>query len=328
MKILKSVIYILLFFTVLLLITALSSCRSEKTKIHTVGVINIVPDLDQTLAGFKEGMKSLGYTEGKNIQYLYNGATTDMSRLKTVARSLVTAGADLVLSMTTPATLAAKEATAGTGLPVVFAVVTDPLGAGIVKSMQKPGGNITGVTFGIQEARRLEWLVKIAPKIRNIYVPFNSRDKSPILALKTMNNAASKLGVRLITSEFYDLETLGHAVNNIPAAANAVFLLPDSLMGTRLQDIVKRANKRKLPTSISNISALREYDILTSFGFDQHKSGKQAARLAHEIFRGARPADIPVETAEFFLGINLKTAKKIGLVIPDEILRQADVIIR
>ncbi len=324
----KRSFYFLLIISVLLTSIVMQSCRSEKPKIYTVGVINIVPDLDQTLTGFKEGMKELGYIEGKNIRYLYNGATTDMSRLSAVAQSIVTAGVDLILTMTTPATLAVKDATAGTGLPVVFAVVTDPLGAGIVKSMQSPGGNITGVTFGIQEARRLEWLVKIAPETRNIYVPFNSRDKSPVLALKAMNASASKLGVRLLTREFHDLKTLDHAVLNIPAEANAVFLLPDSLMGTRLQDIVKIVNIRKLPTSVSNITALREHDILTSFGFDQFVSGKQAARLAHEIFKGTRPADLPVETAEFFLCINLKTAKKIDLVITDEILRQADVIIR
>jgi len=306
----------------------LTACDNEKNKTYTVGVINIVPALDQTLVGFKTGMTERGYIEGKNIRYIYDGPTTDMSKLSATAQTLVAAKVDLILSMTTPATIAAKQATAGIGLPVVFTIVTDPVEAGIVDSMQHPGGNITGVTFGIEEERRLEWLLRIAPKVRHIYVPFNPKDKSPVLALKMVLNAAAKLGVKLITREVHDSETLNDAVLKIPAEADAVFLLPDSMMATRLTDMVATATKRNLPTSVSNISAAKNYHILTSFGFDQHLYGKQGARLADQIFKGARPIDLPVETAEFYLAINLKVAKSIGLVIPDEILRQADIIIR
>jgi putative ABC transport system substrate-binding protein len=225
-------------------------------------------------------------------------------------------------------TLAAKQATAGIGLPVIFAVVTDPVGSGIVDSIQHPGGKITGVAFGIQEARRLEWLLRIAPAIRHIYVPFNPKDKSPVLALKMVQSAAAKLGVKLITREVHDPETLNDAVLNIPVEADAVFILPDSLIGTRLPDIVATAVKRNLPTSVSNSSGVKEFDILTSFGFDQHLCGKQAARLVDQIFKGARPVDLPVEMAEFCLAVNLKTAKTIGLTIADEILRQAEIIVR
>ena len=306
----------------------LTACDNEKIKTYTVGVINDVPALDQTLAGFKEGMTELGYIEGKNIRYLYDGPTTDMSKLPTAAQTLLAAKVDLILSITTPATKAVKQATAGIGPPVVFAVVTDPVGAGIVDSMQQPGGNITGVAFGIQEPRRLEWLVRIAPEIRHIYVPFNPKDPSPVLALRAVRKAAEKLGVELIPREVHDSETLRDAVLNIPPEADAVFLLPDSLMATRLPDMVATATKRNLPTSVSNISTAKNYHLLTAFGFDQHLYGKQAARLADQIFKGARAADLPVEMADFFLAINLKTAKTIGLTIPDEILRQADIIVR
>jgi len=284
--------------------------------------------LDQNLAGFKEGMAGLGYIEGKNIRYLYDGPTTDMDRLPAAAQTLVEAKVDLILSITTPATLAAKQVTAGIGMPVVFAVVTDPAGAGIVDGIQHPGGNITGVSFGIAEERRLEWLVRIAPEIRQIYVPFNPKDKSPVLALKMVRNAASKLGVELITREVHDSETLNDAVLNIPAEADAVFHLPDSLIGTRLHDLATTANKRNLPTSAANSSDVGRYQMLTAFGLDQYLCGKQAARLADQIFKGTGPADLPVEMAEFYLAINLKTARTIGLTISEDLLRQADIIVR
>jgi putative tryptophan/tyrosine transport system substrate-binding protein len=318
----------LLLVVFLFLGMAVTACGNKKSKTYTVGVINVVPALDQSLVGFKEGMTELGYVEGENIRYLYNGPTTDMSKLSAAAQKLSAAKVDLILSITTPATKAVKQAAATTGTPVVFVVVTDPLGAGIVESMRHPGGNITGVAFGIQEPRRLEWLVRIAPKIRNIYVPFNPGDQSPVLALKMVRNAAEKLGVNLITREVHDSESLNDAVMNIPKKSNAVFLLPDSLMATRLADMVATANKHKLPISVSNIVTAKKYNILTAFGFDQHQYGKQGARLADQIFKGVRPADLPVETAEFYLAINLKIAGAIGLVIPDKILRQAKIIIR
>jgi putative ABC transport system substrate-binding protein len=313
---------------VVLLGMALAACDREKGSTYTVGVMNTLPMLDQTLTGFKKGMTELGYIEGETIRYLYGGPTTEMSELSRAARSLLAAKVDLILSISTSATRAAKQATAGTGLPVVFAVVTDPLGAGIVENMRRPGGNITGVASGIAEPRRLEWLVRIAPDIRQIYVPFHPKGKAPLLALKMVQNAAAKLGVKLITREAHDSETLIDAVLNIPAQADAVFLLPAGFGGAGLSDMLTTAGKRNLPLSAPSIRSVKEHDILTSFGIDQHLCGKQAARLADQIFRGAGPADLPVETAEFYLAVNLKTAETIGLSIPDEILRQAHLIVR
>jgi putative tryptophan/tyrosine transport system substrate-binding protein len=322
----KTIHWILIAF--LLLGMTLTACGNKKSKTYTVGVINIVPDLDKTLMGFKAGMTELGYREGENIRYIYHGPTTNMKRLSEEAQILMAEKVDMLLSITTPATRAAKEAAANTGTPVVFVVVTDPVGAGIVESMRQPGGIVTGTAFGIQEPRRLAWLVRIAPGIRKIYVPYNPGDRSPVLALKTVRRAALKLGVKLITREVTDPETLNDAIMNIPPEADAVFLLPDSLVSTRLPDLVKVANKLKLPTSGANVTVVKKYSVLTSYGFDQHQYGKQGARLADQIFKGVRPADLPVETAEFYLAINLKIAGAIGLVIPDEILRQAKIIIR
>lgn len=324
----KKTLFSAIVLAVVLLCMLPAACDKNKSRIYTVGIINVVPALDQSLVGFKNGMTKLGYIEGKNIRYSYGGATTDMEKLPDMVQRLLEAKIDLMLSITTPATLTAKQATVGIGLPVVFMVVTDPVGAGIVDSMRQPGGHITGVAFGIQEARRLEWLLRLAPKIKRIYVPYNPMDKSPVLALKMIQNAAAKLEVDLITREVYNPDMVNDAVLNIPAQADAVFLLPDSLMATRVKDMVATATSRKLPTSVSNISTARNYDVLMAYGFDQHLYGIQTARLVDQIFKGARPADLPVETAEFYLAVNLKVAKAIGLKIPDEILGQADFIIR
>jgi len=307
--------------------SSLSACGAREPEPRTIGVINIVPDLDKTLEGFKEGMAELGYVEGENVTYLYEGATVDMRRIDSVAQGLVEADVDLILSITTPATQAAQRATAGTDIPVVFVAVTDPVAAGIVDSLRDPGANITGVTFGAQEGRRLEWLVRIAPTIEQIYVPYNPEDQSPVLALGMVSETATHLGVELITREVRTPEEIMPAIEHVPEEADAIFFLPDSLLSTRMSDLVIAAIELQLPTSGANAEAVME-GVLCSYGMEQISSGKQAAHLADQIFRGVKPADLPVETAEFYLAINLRTAEAIGLYIPDEVLRQADIIVR
>ncbi|HCM27210.1 MAG TPA: hypothetical protein DIC34_11815 [Treponema sp.] len=328
MKGITTKMYRMGFVVAALLCMVWTSCGNKEKQAYTVGVINVVPDLDQALEGFKEGMTELGYVEGKNIRYVYDGATTDMGKLPAVAQKLVAEKVDLILTMTTPATKAAQQATAGLELPVVFAVVTDPVGAGIVESLKHPGGNITGVVFGSQEERRFEWLIRIAPKIKQVYIPFNPKDQSPVLSLKAVRPMAEKLGIKLISIEVGDSAALDDAISNIPSEADAIFNLPDSFVSARLPDLVAAANARKLPVSGANVTVVKNNDVLTSFGFDQHLAGKQAARLADQIFKGAKPADLPAEMVEFFLAINLKAAEAIGLSIPDTILRQANIIVR
>ena len=315
-------------FFFMIFIVLLAACGNDRPKSYTVGIVNIVPDFEVIVAGFRKGMTEAGYIEGENITYIYEGATVDLDKLDAVAEGLVAADVDLIFSLTTPATRAVKKATAGTGQPVIFVPLTDPVGAGIGNSLREPGGNITGVTFGVQEARRMEWLVRIAPPIKKIYVPYNLEDQSPVLALKEVRPVAAKLGVELITREIRNPEELNTAIENIPAEADAVFLLPDSLVSTRLQDLVEATTKLKLPVSGANVDVVKTLGVLTSYGLDLFSSGKQAARLADQVFQGVKPSDLPVETAELYLAINLKVAKAIGLDIPDEILQQASIIVR
>jgi len=315
------------FVCAIVLSLLLVACLPPPPQTYTIGVINIVPDLDTTLEGFKEGMTELGYLEGENVTYLYEGATTNMGELDSVAQSLVTADVDLILAITTPATQAAQRATADNDIPVVFVPVTDPVGAGLVDSLKQPGGNITGVTFGSQEGRRLEWLIQVVPTIKQIYVPYNPEDRSAVLALETASATAAKLDVEMITCEIRNLEEVTDAFENIPKEADAIFFLPDSLVSTHMPDHIETAIRAKLPTSGANTEVVRN-GILTSYGMEQTSSGRQAARLADQIFQGIKPADLPVETAEFFSAINLKTAETIGLDISDEVLLQADIIVR
>ena len=174
----------------------------------------------------------------------------------------------------------------------------------------------------------MEWLMQVVPTIEQIYAPYNPEDRGAMLALETAHEAAEALGVELITCEASTPEQIEAAFENIPEEADAVFFLPDSLINTRVGDWLEIATKRNLPTSAPNLVAVQQGHV-TAYGIDLAAAAKQnAARLADQILQGTKPADLPVETAEFFSAINLKTAQDIGLDIPDNVLQQADIIIR
>jgi putative ABC transport system substrate-binding protein len=290
-------------------------------------VINLSKNLDASVEAFKEGMTELGYVEGENITYIYEGAV-GIDQLDAVAQGLVEADVDLILSLTTPATLAAQRATADTDIPIVFAPVTDPVGPGIVDSLTNPGGNATGVTYSTQEGRRLEWLLQVVPTIEQIYIVYNPEDQSPVLALETVSETATQLGVELITREATNQEETKAAFENIPEEADAIFFLPDGVVNDNLDGWLEIAIELGLPTSVPNM-VMVERGHLTTYGFDLIiLAREQAARLADQILRGTKPADLPVEMADFFSALNLRTAETMGLDIPDEVLRQADIVIR
>jgi putative ABC transport system substrate-binding protein len=298
-----------------------------KPKTYTIGVINLAPTLEDAFTGFKQGMADLGYIEGENVTYIYPGPTGTIDKLDGVAQDLVKAQVDLIYSITTPATQAAQKATASNNIPVVFGVLTDPVGAGVVTSLTQPGGNITGVTFGPQEAQRLEWLTRIAPAVKRVYIIYNPNDSSAKLALATATATAARLGLEIISREASNPDEVTAALTNFPENIDALYLLPDSQTEAQLADILVVANARHLPTSVANVGAV-ENGPLYSYAMKLEPTGQQAARLADQILKGMKPADLPVETTEFFLAVNLKTAQAIGLTIPDDILSQADTIYR
>ena len=197
----------------------------------------------------------------------------------------------------------------------------------MVNSLAQPGGNMTGVTFGPQEAQRLAWLTKIAPTVKRVYIIYNPKDSSVQLALKTANATAAKLGLEIIAREASNPDEIAAALNNFPENIDALYMLPDSQTEIKLADILAVANAHNLPTSVANVERVKD-GPLYSYAIKQISAGKQAARLADQILKGIKPADLPVETAEFFLAINLKTAQAIGLNISDNILSQADTIYR
>ncbi len=325
MKILHRNSFILIFICLHLLLFAFACDKQEGPKIYTIGVINFSPAAEPAYEGFRQGMEELGYGEGKHIRYLYRGHIADKQELAVEGKRLLAQKVDLIFSMSTPASVVAKEVTADAKTPVVFGPVSNPVASGLVTNLKHPGGNLTGVTFSMQEPKRLEFLQAIMPSIQRICFPYNSKDKSPTLNLERLRPIARKLGVELVPIPLHNHQEIDTFLAHFPGGFDAIYLPTDSLMASRTSDFAHIALAHKIPLSPPQREGV-EAGGLVSYGFSIFEVGRQAARLADQIFRGISPADLPVEVTEFKATINQTTAKKINITISDSILRQAVVI--
>jgi putative ABC transport system substrate-binding protein len=319
---------IALVLAILLFAVQIAGCAPQKKSSFVIGVVSPAPSMEPVLQGFKDGMAEKGFVEGKNVTYIYHGPLgSDAAKLEAEVQSFVDAKVDLILSLATPATVAAQKVTAGTKIPVVFTPISDPLGAGFVKSINKPGGNMTGVRNGGFTPKNLEWLKTIVPSIKKIYAPYNPKDKSAIFARGLLLETATKLGIEVVTPEIASADDIPGVLAKMPEDINAIFCISDSMVLSRVADIVAAANERKIPvTAVSRAHV--EAGTLMGFGSEFNTVGKQTAGVAAQILNGADPATLPVEESEYFLYLNQKTANSLGITLPDEALKAAAGVIR
>ena len=280
------------------------------------------------LDAFMRGMRDLGYVEGQNLVIEGRHAESDFQRLPALARELLTWQPDVLLVSQTPAGLAAKAATST--VPIVI-VSADPVGVGLVTSLARPGGNITGVTnIGAELAgKRVEILKEIVPSAFRVAVLINPDDANASLQMNSAKPVADKLGVRLdpVLHVRGTADLKGAFEAAVRARAAAALRMIDPLSSTLRAQTVAYAAEFRLPT----IYAFRE-DVLAgglvSYGPSLPDQYRRAAAFAHKIFNGAKPADLPVEQpTKFELAINLKTAKALGLDVPATVLARADEVI-
>jgi len=316
------------FIWVILLTLLVSGCGGiSESKTYTIGIVNLSASFDPILEGFKAGMEEAGYIDGQNIEYIYEGPAANPDVLNEVIADLKSKQVDLVLSFGTLATLRSKEGLAGTDIPIVFGPVTDPVASGIVAELRNPGGNITGIRTGNPTPKNLEWLMRFAPNIRRIYVLHNADDNSSVQSLAALTEAASKLNVELIVSEANTPDTISAGLDKIPEDIDAIFVLPTALFEANISKFVTVANAKKLPLSAPASALVRDGALMT-FGHDNVPLGQQASGLAIQILEGTKPGDLPVESAELFLSLNMKTANAINLDISDDLLRKVDNVVR
>ena len=316
----KMVLLLSLFFGVM--IWLIVDSQSSTSQVYKVGVLSHASIADPSFEGFKKGLAAYGYVEGQNIVYLYEGATGDINLLEKASRKLLDADVDMILTLTTPAALQAKKDTKTLKIPVIFAPASNPVQTGLVESIQFPGGNLTGVTFGLQEQKRLEWFLTLVPNVRSVYYPYNPSDKSPVAALEILSPYMKMRGTPFVEGKVTSVQEMDVFLQEKIGEIDAIYLTLDALVSSQTELYIQQALKHKLPLCVPTQSQVKRGGLM-SYGFSLESLGEQASRLAKQIFEGAKVENIPVEHAEFKLSINKTTAEKIGLVIDQSILNQA-----
>lgn len=293
---------------------------------YVIGYINPNPTEFEGAQGFLRNMPAFGYIEGANTTYI-KCETQDKTAIEDAIKEMVAKKVDLIMTMTTPATKMAKEYTEGTGIPVVF-ILYDATRSGVVESLRRPDSNLTGVQLGGGTPKSLEKLLEIKPAAKHILTPICFDTGAAKRSLEDLADAAKKLEMQLTVAEVNTLEELRNTMNSMPADIDAIFILHTWLVGNNLEPVIAEAVKRKIPV-LSAGHVHFDNGLLFSYGPRDEETGVQVARLAHNILKhGAPTTDLPVETSDFFLGINLKTAEAAGIDIPYNFLQQADFIAR
>jgi putative tryptophan/tyrosine transport system substrate-binding protein len=274
-------------------------------------------------------LREFGYVNGKNIGFEFRYAENRLDRLPALAEELVSRKVDVLITPGTPGALALLNATKT--IPIIFADVTDPVGAGLVASLARPGGNLTGFSSieSVLAGKRLELLKETVGDLSRVAVLWDPQNPSAQQEWKESQRAARELGLQLRSMEVSSADKYEKAFEHaVKARSAALAVLSSPLAAISQQLIADLAAKSRLPS----IYVRREFVAkggLMSYGLDQTERFRRVAVLIAKILKGAKPADLPIEQpTKFELIINLKTAKQIGLTIPPNVLARADKVIR
>ena len=320
-----------ILFVVVLLAVAVTAQAQQPTKVPRIGFQFDSPlsAVAARVEGFRQGLRELGYVEGKNIIIEWRSAEGKPERRDEIAADWARLKVDIIVTGGPTSTSAAKEAT--TTIPIVMAFDNDPVGNGFVASLARPGGNITGLATLSPElsGKRLELLKEILPKLSRVAVLRTSTTPGTAQELKEAELAAGAFGVKLQYLDVRDpkdIETAFRAAGK--GRADSVLVLTSPVINPYRKEIAELAVKSRLP-AIYNSPEFVEAGGLVSYAANSNDSFRRAATYVDKILKGAKPADLPVEQPKKFeLIINLKAAKQIGLTIPPNVLARADRVIQ
>ena len=304
------------------------SAQAQQTKVPRIGYLTFGSPSSSAprREAFRDGLRKLNYIEGQNILVEYRYADSKAELLAENIAGLIRLKVDVIVAGGTQANVAAKKATST--IPIVIANSDDPLGSGLVESLSRPGGNVTGLSSMSQElsGKRLELFKEAFPKVRRLAVLWHSGSAA---GFKETRTAAQDLGFVVRSLEVKRQADLDNAFATITKEhLDALFAVTSSFMTTNRKRIVEFAGKNKLPTIYSNAEYVEEGGLM-SYAANSLDLHRRAATYVDKILKGAKPADLPVEQPKKFeFIVNLKTAKQIGLTIPPNVLARADKVIR
>jgi putative tryptophan/tyrosine transport system substrate-binding protein len=303
--------------------------QAQQAKVYRVGVIHQGGPYVVAVDGLKEGLKELGFAEGTHYVLEIRDLKGDRKAAEAAARSLEREKVDLIYTPASSVTIAVKRAT--TEVPIVFAVGSDPVAYGLVESYAKPGGRLTGVDIHADDltAKRLEILKALLPGLHRVVTFYDPSNPLAMAAAKVAEEAARQLNIELVEHRVASAEGLRLGMEALKArVVDAFFYINDAMVTSQAQFIIDIARVKKLPTMFFE-SDLVKQGALVAYGTSYYEAGRLAAKYVQRVLTGTSPQNLPVESlSRVELVVNLKTAREIGVTIPQAVLLRADKVIQ
>lgn len=321
-KKLLAVIGVLALYLVVSFFTEKS--EEKKEAIPVVGVLQYVshPALDEIYRGIKDGLKEEGYEEGREIEIAFQNGQADQSKLATMSQQLIDKKSDVLIGIATPAAQALANSTSD--IPIVLGAITDPVSAGLVKSNEKPGGNITGVSDKSPVDAQFDLAVKLLPKASSVGILYSSAEENSKYQAAEAEKAAQARGLSAKSYVVSSSNEIAQMVQVMSGEVDFIYIPTDNTIANAMQTVVNEANKTKTPI-IPSVDTMVEEGGLATVGINQYSLGVQTGKMAAAILSGkSDPATTPIYTFETGdIIINEEQAKKLGVTIPESVREDA-----
>jgi putative ABC transport system substrate-binding protein len=304
------------------------AAQAQPPRVYRVGVVLLGGPYSAAINGLRDGLKELGLEEGRQLILHVRDVRSDPLAIEAAARHLEAEKVDLIYSVTTSASIAVKRVTRS--VPIVFYAGNDPVASGLVESLRKPGGRITGIHSRqtLLMAKRIELLKEMIPDLRRVLIYYSPNNPIGRQSVQIARDAARQLGVELIERSVASVEELRASLDALRPGEVDALTYVDAMVVSQTEKIIEISKAKKLPIVMADQASVAK-GILASYGVDYYTMGRLAARYVHRILLGTSPAELPVEQVDRFgLVINLKTAQSLGITIPRAVLARTDEVIK
>jgi len=310
----------------LALATAMPAARAAEKAFVAVTAIVEHPALDACRKGIRDALAAAGYEDGKNLKFVYESAKGSTDAATAIARKFVRDKASVIVAISTPSAQAAVAAAAA--IPVVFAAVTDPLGAKLVRDMYTPGGNVTGVSDLAPVKKHIALIHKISPNARTIGILFNPNEPNSYTLVSLMKSTAMGVNMTLVRAPARTAAEVPAAAQGLVGKADVIFVPTDNTIVAALDAVIKVGLDNRIPVYAGDVDAVKR-GAIAAIGVDYYNLGRQAGNIVVRILAGADPGKIAVAgVEETNLYVNPGTAAKIGVTIPEDVISQADEVVK
>lgn len=308
--------------------TVFAAAAPAPGKVYRIGIMQIVehPSLDAARQGFIDALSELGYKDGQNVRYEIRSAQGELAIAQTIAQRFVAEQVDLILAIATPTAQAAAQATRT--IPILITAVTDPVAARLVQSLERPGTNVTGTSDMTPVAAQLELLKKLVPSARRVGVVYNPGEVNSQVQAGLTRQAATRLGLEIVEASASSSTEVLTAAQSIARRVDAFYVFTDNTVVSALESVIKVAEQARKPLIVGEGDSVRRGG-LASVAIDYYQLGRQTGRMAARVLEGASPAEMPVQFQEQArLIINLQAAARMGVTVPEALLKEAAEVIR